>query len=786
MRLRTFILFLLFALYAPAHALGEPTLLRFSQDETLVSTRVRLDFSALPPHRVQVSGQRVDLFLTGARASQQLSLPLEDNSIIRTLLAQSDAELVVSLLLRRPPARAYASAEGEGTLLLEIFWDSDGGVRPSIAFSVSGMPAARAGAGVLQRPSLSRYAGRWEAFFDEYRVAFRPEIPLFHFLPHRPREAFGEIPREIEGLALADRWSQVLDTLRTSAAPSEPQKRLDLAFLRAEALVRTGAFAQGIRHLEALAHKDLPLYQQHERIYLLALGAALQGDPYLARLHLSAMQEPSGPYAPHIRLLQGELALVIDRPAEALEYLQDDRIDWPSAVRAGRDLRLADALFLSGRPEEARAHYRSLLVRPELLKQNAFSLSLCAESFAAAGEHEQAAFLYEELAKVIPPGDAHGLALFAAALSHLEAGDRSRALTFLNQLRVDYSRREAGHRAHLKMLDLDVLSGDEIRRREAEGVYGTIAAAAFRRELREEAAFKQAVVLALMQEKQRSIEHLIRFNRDFARGGLRAESGALLRELVPPRIAELIERGEDLQALVLVERTREDLLAGGMDLSFLLDVAEAAARLGLFERASRVYLYLLDGPDESQKKEGFYLPLIALAADSGQYRLAVDFARRYGQRYPGGRDAAAVLVHQLRALRALGRTEEALELLRPLRRPTSAEVELLAAEIFWEAQDFAAVAETFSAPGIDIPPKGLLLRAEALRRLDRPEQALPLFRTLLGHEKVGDQAAFRTAQIELSMGHRPTGLNILRHLSEEGRDPLWRRLAAEALATERM
>src|SRR5690606_15048497 len=113
----------------------------------------------------------------------RLRLPPENDKIIRTLLAQSKDELLVSFLLRRVPTRVHASVEKGRGMLLELFWDSADAARPAIAFRVSGLPAPKADGVMLSRSSRSAYAGRWEDFFREYASPLRLNVPFFYSLP---------------------------------------------------------------------------------------------------------------------------------------------------------------------------------------------------------------------------------------------------------------------------------------------------------------------------------------------------------------------------------------------------------------------------------------------------------------------------------------------------------------------------------------------------------------------------------------------------------------------------
>lgn len=779
---------------------AETTLLGFSKAGGIASTQLVLEFSALPVYKLSTSGQRLDLLLAKTTAAAKLGQLPEDDVIVKVLLAQKGQDLMVSFLLRRAPNRVQATAlPGQDRLSIDLSWDMGQGVaRPAIAFTVPGLPGVRSNGASAVVEARSAYAGRWAEFFREYRSPLEIAVPLRHQLPPLPdypfRMAGGELGTTLETLALATDWGKTLSALRALAPKVPPAGEGEAHFLalQAEALIRTGALPQATELLKRLLAEPLPAALSERLSYLQAFALASGGRADLARSVLGSPATrfgASGPLRPYRALLSAELALAAGDGRVALAALELDDLSWPEGLRSRRERRRADALARSGQTDAALALYRTMLEPPAELATCAFSLNQAAKAFATAGDERAAQRLYAQLGSDLGlNGPTRALAQVAEAYLLIRLDEEQKARTILWK-QVDSPYAEAAARSRLKLFDFDVLGGGEVERRRASAAYGEVAAGAALRTLREEAALKQAVTLYLGKDLDGSIAAAGRFIRDFSSGPLAAEGKALLREALPPQVAALIANQDDLQAVVLVEQYRALLVNDALSGPFLLELGLATTRLGLFERACKVYLYLLDAAAGRPEEEGYYLPFLETAFDRGEYELVRTYALRYLTRFPKGKERARAFYLQLRAMQQGGDMEGAAALLQSTQRPKDDALEVLATEVFWALGRYAEVAACFGGVSQGVvsgPPEGLILKAEALCKLGREGEALPIYRQLMGQEKFADQAAFRYAELRLRGGDRREGLKTLRRLAEEGKDPLWRKLAQESLVQAKL
>jgi tetratricopeptide (TPR) repeat protein len=784
------------AFLLPAQAAEPAQLKRMTQQDDLAGTLVRFEFSTVPPSRVVNSGQRVDLFFAGATVATNFHLPPEGDRIVKVLLAQTGEELMVSLLLRKMPARVATAAEKTAaTVRLELFWDEESSERPAIAFRISGLPSRQEHSAVTVPRRTSEYSGQWHQFFDRFESPFKVGASLVFSMPELPvpeRDLYPSGRDPLLDKAARGDWPGVDRELSVAAVPDQPQPPLPAPFLllQAEALLRTSRAPRALNILGRFAPGALPPELDQRAGYLHSLALAVCGDRYLAQNRLDeAIASPGADlYRPYRRLLRSELALAGDDFRQALQALDSPETVWPPPLQALSRLRTADALTELQRLEEAQSLYRSLLQNNAWPENKPFSLSQAAKTFFQAKDWRQAGKLYQRLANSLPVNPVAGQAFFAAALSTYRSGETEVALQNLRLIRENFSGTESAYRARLKLLDHGVMSGEEHNLLEALRGYEAIAAEAGSRVLREEAAFKLGLTLHLHGEPGRAIDALANFCRDFAGGPLRSEADALLTEILPPMIEKLVGDGKDLEAVTLVEKHRDLLINQNSNWPFLPELAQAFTRLGLFERGCKVYLYLLEKTENRPEAGRFSLPLVGLYFDMEEYALVEKYSQRYLVKYPQGEDRNALFLLRLRALEKTNGIEQAAQLLRERNRPADNRIELQAARIFWLLGDYSRVvssANHLGTGGEPVPPEGLLLQAEALRRLGRARNALPLYEVLAEDGTYGDQATFRCGEILLADGRRNEALKLFRKLAEKGDDPLWRKLAGDALAAAR-
>lgn len=782
---------ILFSLAQQALAGNAPLLTRMAKEDNLVSSRIKLEFSTFPAYRIEPSGQRIDLFFSGVSAATNLHLLPEDDKIVKILVAKSSKELMVSLLLRQVPANiSTTEVNATATIELELFWQQAGGARPAVAFRISGLPSRQALTSSSQPLAQSPFSGHWHTFFSEYLPPLFLDLPLKVSLPSLPRHGFegtsAPFAAVLDDLANADPQGAVSRLQEIPVADLNQQGLLSKQILQAEALLRNGSINPALGILEKLPRQQLSLPLQQRAGYLHNLALVLAEDPYGAKAWHADLEKllANSPYRYAFQLLQAEIALQDGNGKLALTRLLQRNSRWPENLHPIRQQRIADARVASGQSKAALPYFRQQMQGSGLPTDDHFSFQQAARAFYENRQWETAHQLYQQLAVLLPEADATSQALYLSNLATYLGGEQDLALLQFRQLREDYPGTPGDLRAWMKMLDHGLVTREERHLLQGLRDYPTIIAKAEGRQLREEAIFKLGLTLHLQGESLRAIDTLGQFRRNFASSPLRTEAEALLRDILPPQLERFIASGDDLQAVIMLEQYRELLIRGDGKWPFLPKLAKAFTRLGLFDRGCRVYLYLLDHTRNSAEAEKFYLPLASIYFDRDEYAEVERYSELYMDRYPKGADRTELFLLRLRALQKLARFDEAAKLLEDKKNPRSTKIELLATEIYWELGDYKRVidfANRLGNRGEAIPPAGLLLEAEALRRLGHAQQALPLYEVLAEDGTFSDQATYRCGQILLAKGDRSKALNLFQTLAEKGEDGLWRQLARDSI-----
>jgi len=699
------------------------------------------------------------------------------------------------------------------------------------------------------RVITSEYAGDWNRFLKEYETGVTIPVPLHYSLPPFPvlaldkpegMQSVGTVNfQEIIKQSKTEGWQQVASKLRESVNEKTTGKnREGLLLLYGESLVRAGAL-DNARNILIKLHKGLP-GSTIGRIaqYLAVYSIAAAGKPYDAAYELSFMQQEAGnsPLTPYLDLLQAEIALATDNLDKAGILLQEKL--YLGQVRRLFDLRRADMLFSSKRQAEAFAIYQALHGQDDILADHPSSLANYAAILYQKGDYQSALKQYINLTAGLYDQPEQNLALYAAAMSQYNSDNSKEAGLMLEDIIKKFPDSEGFSRARLKINDLFVLSEmenkkhqpaelpapeteksfssqdngtasnqngnaetqaplstDKSRQDDFKGFdpaleYADIAANAPLRALREEAAFKQALTYYFKAEYEKSVELLQDFIRTNSSGVLTKEAEALLVELLPVVVRNKIAHTDYVDALVLAEQNRAILIGGKVKGDFLAELGLAFASLCFWNRAVRVYLYMMDIAKEKKEEETVYLPLVQAYYEKNDLAQVEEYCRRYLADFPDGEDRAAIIHLQISALYKNNRTDEALRLLKQRGLPQSRELHLLAGRIFFEAGDYEMtekhLAKVMDTGLNNVEPDEVLMRAEALYRNGHGESALPFYRHLEQYDAFADQAGYRIAQVHMATDNQGPGLKLLRTLVEKARSPLWRKMAAETLAMEKI
>jgi tetratricopeptide (TPR) repeat protein len=257
---------------------------------------------------------------------------------------------------------------------------------------------------------------------------------------------------------------------------------------------------------------------------------------------------------------------------------------------------------------------------------------------------------------------------------------------------------------------------------------------------------------------------------------------ALLIDILPAEIKKLVDNKEFLQALVLAKQNRDLFKNNWLDSTFLVDIAEAYNKIGIFDEAQKLYLYLIEisGADE---REEFYLPMIQATFDHGNYILAEDYAAQYVYNYPNGRFVDEIFLLRLQSLVADERLDEARRLL-PDQIPEQTGFLAFAASLAFRLDDYPkclAALETLLAQGVQFDEGQQFAYAESLYQTGRWEEAADAFRSISDQHSFYDQSLYRQAELARKAGQDKKALRFLQDIVEKGTRSLWKEFAEREL-----
>lgn len=820
------------------------TLKKISKQESGDQSRISLEFSSLPSYRLETTGDGLKLFLADtALAPAFKNLPADDTLKEASYVTEKH-QIILSLTLHRPPKQVSAAFTMRGTdrrkrtaaqgadnlLILDILAEEKPAAKPPKPAQTP--PAATPAAGPTDRApekqesktrpantsnlpeaaqaakdtaTTSQHNDKWLTFFSDHVTPFRISPRLRYSLPPFPVLDLVQpdtASKLLSPLLLAQGRAGLLDDVATAlkklnSDPQLPAEQMERALLTyGEVLIRQGSYAEADRVLQLATgvKPDSAFTPLIQYLTILNQAQAAIGKPHEASYALANTKqdqtESGAALAPYLRLLRAEIALDTERDEEALRILSGDPQPADGQAAELFSLRRADAWAVTDRADEALTAYRQPRQHGIMLDAHPFSLARYASALFEKQEYAAAAEAYLHLSIKMYGAPGQDVAQYATALSRLKGERGNKNPAPFNEIVDRFPETEGAARARLKVADLAVLTGKNSLPVSPDAVYKIIAAQAPLRELREEAAFKQALVLFIKGDNLQASNLLHAFLRDHRAGALRRQAEALQLESLPVAAKKLIDKKEYIPALVLAEQNRDLLISGQAGGDFLAELGLAFASLCLWNSAAKTYRYLLDAYKGTPAEEKIYLPLMQALAEQDEHQMVIDYASHYFKHFAKGTDQAAIQYLLVNALHTKGQDAAAAEQLAARDYPGDRPLNLLAGQVFWDLKQYDKV-EEYTGRLMDndlskAAPKEIFLRAEALFMSGHPDKALPLYQHLLNAPDYADQALYRSAQIRLTEKKTAEGLKLLRNLAEKGKSTLWRKMAEETLAVNNL
>jgi len=770
-------------------------LLRIVRVDNGGTVQLYATFDRLPRFSSLEDERRLDLLLTDTTLSPELTFFAPDEHIVKILPRTEGNTLVLSFYFRYSPQRYRITPTEQNRLVVEILLGNQySRDHQELAERLKGLSMVDRSAEDRANPSrLSPYARDWSLFFAGYEsplrinlpVKFTPvPFPLVRLLPPGEEANLSLFSSELLALAAEDEWQQVgREILQSASEKTDITEKKLLALTFGEVLGRQGILTEAEEQLRLLQENYSGELLGSFATFLLIQLQAAHASPHLAGVEFAELEKlisSSNPLAPYLLLARIETALAAGNLPLLNTLLQRDDIALPEEVAHIVQLHQANYWYALGQPVKAHAAYQ-LHAESTALAERPYSRNGQCDTLYFMKEFALAEQCYQGLAPLIADKNSLGLVAYRQHLAALYHAPGSAELDTFTRLENAYAGTEAGLRAAMKRNDLEFLAQPNRLGRILDS-YQKIAEHIEYRFLREEALFKMALIERHQKNYARAIELAGQILREFRSGPVRISAQALLIELLPDEIRRLAARQEYLPALVLARKNRPLFESGWINGDLLVEIAETYHKLGFYEEAQDLYLYVIEITSIDHRDQ-YFLPMIAAAYEQGSYSLVDDYAAQYNYNHPDGLDREQILYYRLRALKADGRVVEALALL-PEPLPETEDFQRLAAGLYFYGENYQKSRKLFEeqqATSAGLNPLEQFMLAESLFQNEDYPAAETSFAGLTEEHPFYDQSLFRRAQIAKSQGNREMALSLLEKIVETGKSPAWIRLAEQEL-----
>lgn len=758
-------------------------------------TQLFLSFDATPEFSARQDKRRIDLVFNGTKMLDHLELFEADASIVKILPHQVNDKLILSLYFRYRPQKYSLVKSEEGIVVFDVLLGNE------YSASYQNLSQRLKGLRVIDRQSVdfsnpyivTPYVKDWSSFFSQFESPVTFKLPIRYTTPPFPIIRF-LIPGVEKNLAilredsfkLADQglWQQLSEQLIEQINNTNEFEALKmLALTYGEVLMRSGDFEGAFKQLYLLkdTYKDENIGTL--AYFLLIHLRALYEDPFIAEYEYSLLEDSIGnqnPFAPYFLLARIEAALVSGKYQRMNELLQIKDIGLPYEVQEIIRLREADYWYTIDQSIKAYAAYK-LVEDSSFLSGYPYSLGGYSSTLYSQKKYGAATSSYRQLANIVEEKPLKALATFREKMARLKISNDPFLVNDFFNIETAYPGTEAGFRAALKKTDLLFLQ-DRANDIQITKSYEEIENNASHRAVREEALLKRAVVLALSNKNGGAITLAQRLLREFRSGNLTTVAQALLIDLLPAEIKRLVDEKEYIKALVLAKQNRKLFQNNWLDSEFLVDIAQAYHKVGIYDEAHKLYLYLIEIM-EIDRREDFYLPMIQATFDHGNLSLVEDYAAQYTYNYPNGKYKDEILSLRLQALVGEERMEEAFKLL-PTSLPDDPTILRLASSIFYRKDKYSKSRDTLSRlKNITekLSPKEKLMLGESLFRTDNFAKADELFSTITAEEGFYEQSLYRQAEVARHNGDEEKALQMFQKIIDTGQKNRWVKYAEREL-----
>ena len=791
---RVFLLIIFLILIScPAAQAQESILTEMKIERGMKAIRINFDFNHLPQYRLDVSGQRVDFIMFGTTFASKFDRIDDHEDIVRILYHEHPEKSVVSFLFHNIPEDVNSSTSDQKKLVhVDIVWpEGKRTMRPAIDYDIEAKLHFDNRKSTARRYITSKYSNNWKKFFQEFEWPIEFNTSRNYFFPEFPCYVGSSKEMDLDNSILENGykgyWNKALGILRSTKKDASSAKKSLLRLIECDLLIRQGEFEEVKRLSNQLMMTEGNNQLNQWASYIYDYSLAMTGEKYQAYYDLQETTYQDIAKKNDLRfyyqILLGELALATQNYEKAFKFFSKEKGE-NQYIRNLFRLRKADTLIGLGQEQKAYELYQSLSYFRYFMEKHPWSLTLMAKLAYKQKKYGKSFEYFTLLQKGISSLQEKSLAKYWAAMSLYRQGKRSFSREHLQETLEDFPDKEGGLRARIKLNDLCLLE-DKSDWQSIIAEYQDIAEKTENRNIREESTFKKILTFYEANKEYKCVHLLEAFLRNYFGGKLKPVAEALMVEVLPDVVKKLVDQGNYFQAMVLVERNRKLLINSPLSLRFLTSLAKAFFESGLYERAEKVYSYILAGADEKEVKDDIFLLLIKTLFEKEEMDRVVNYADLYCNQYPKGNNLVQVYLYKVRALRAQGKNRQALRVLLEKKRPLSDQLDIVTGQLLFDLKKYKQV-EAYLSRGLDpywqtADSSVILLRAESLYQIEAFQKALPYYKFLIQEKDFIDQSMYRRGYILYKTGQERESFNVLERLVEKSKGSMWAELAQEFL-----
>ncbi|ACV67944.1 hypothetical protein Dret_0652 [Desulfohalobium retbaense DSM 5692] len=754
-------------------------------------TVLQFELDSKTQFTVNALGQRILVRFERTAPAEGVSGVQAGGDVVQSRVARIGQQTEVTVILRRAPEDVETLTSSDQSLVrVALRWSEQGRwVRPGLTNNPGDRLTIVREGGAVGRYLSSEYSGQWDNFFQTYSAPVAPWVDMQLTLAPYAVLAGGLNVAEIDALALRaakqGNWEGTVSALTPRYANATSPSQDTLA---ARGLLATGAPRNALARLERLPRHLPPKGPLDVRVHYLYLHSLMALDRhYQAYTAYHDITLPEG-ISPDMRLywrvLGAELGLKTGQPQEALAELDQPPLAGVVSVRLVAARRV-QALYDLGRREEAWQVSRRTELPLDFLRRVPAALERYADLLYGRGKFAEAMRIYNALADSLLTTGPKAMALWRMGMSLRYSGRPQRSKQVMSLILDKWPHTAAGYRARVVRNDIAVMEEMGELKPSHVTAYEKVMSQSPQRKVRGEAAFKRILVMRAMGEKKRAVRWLSDFLVAFGAGNLQNEARVLMGSMLPSVVRSYLDQGDYVRGLALVAEHRDILVHTDMPHPFLETVGDTFERLGLYERAARVFLYMLAQSNDPGRRELLLPRTVRLWRHVGDPLRAAEYADMYLQDFPNGDQAGEVIAETAATFLDNDEPEKALDwLLRP-QRPYSRRLDVLTARALYALQEFNRMGRYLERATLAehmLSPRTRYIWADGCYQLGQYERVLPLWRTLFDDPIFGTRALYKAADSLAQTGRYRDSAKLYTRLADETDNQVWRKMAEESRA----